>query len=231
MKKEKDNKFLEIPEAERPYERCIKSGPEYLTDSELLSVILRTGTYGLNAIELSRSLIASEKNGLISLIDKTYEELIQIKGVGKVKAVQILCLFELSKRISMQKAYKELNFSNPDSIAKYYMEEMRHNKVEVLLAMYLDSKNNLIKDKIITKGSVNQTLAYPREVFYEAIKLGCASVIIMHNHPSGSSKPSKEDIAITKRFVEAGKLLGIPLLDHIIIGDQNFTSLKQLEVF
>lgn len=219
----------ELPEYDRPYEKCISYGPNVLTDAELLAVILRSGIKGTNAINLARTVlcIGDRNKGISSIMNLSYEELIKIDGIGKVKAVQILCIAELSKRISKSKAKERLHFGEVDSIAEYYMEEMRHNDVEIFIAAFLDNKCNLIKDCVITIGTNNHTIAEPKDVYSIALKCNATYVIIMHNHPSGNPTPSKDDCIVTERFKNAGKILGIELLDHIIYGDNVYSSFKK----
>jgi DNA repair protein RadC len=150
-----------------------------------------------------------------------------VEGIGKIKAVQIMAMLEFSKRVAKQQAVKEFKISSPASIAKIYMQEMRYLKQEHFKVVYFDIKNNILGDRDITIGTINTTIVHPREVFSEAVKMSAASVIVLHNHPSGDAQPSKEDIQVTKRLSEAGKILGIDLLDHIVIGDGQYISLKE----
>lgn len=219
----------EMPEEERPYEKCILYGPDSLSDAELLAVIIRSGIKGCNALNLARLVlnINSSKQGLLSIMNLSYEELIKVDGIGKVKAIQILCISQLVKRISKQRASLKLCFSDVETIADYYMEEMRHNDVEIFMAVYLDGKCNLIKDCIVSIGTSNHTIAIPKDVFSIALKCDAKNIIIMHNHPSGDPTPSADDIAVTERFLNAGKIMGIDILDHIIFGDGIYTSFKK----
>ncbi|MFI3208039.1 MAG: DNA repair protein RadC [Eubacteriales bacterium] len=215
-----------LPEQERPYERCILNGPKSLSDSELMAVILRTGTQGKSALELANELIYSRNktDGILNIHQWTYQELIRLKGVGKVKAIQILCISELSKRLAKAYAAPALSFQNPSSIASYYMEDLRHSKQEILKLLLLDTKAKLIGSSDISKGTINSSIISPRELFIDALQMGAVSIILLHNHPSGDPMPSKEDILVTKRIKEAGKLIGIDLLDHIIIGNNCYLS-------
>lgn len=215
---------------ERPYEKCERYGAASLTDAELLAAILRTGTKGLSALELARTLlyqnVADEKKK-IHLQDWTKEELMKIHGIGKVKATQISCICELSKRLARQSAEEELDFSRPETVAEYYMEDMRHRKQEYMKLVMLNTKSKLIGDSELSKGTVNMSLISPRELFIEALQKGAVFIILIHNHPSGDPTPSKEDILISRRIKMAGSLLGIELLDHIIIGDNSYVSLAE----
>ena len=227
--KENNCKMTELPADELPYEKCINKGAEVLSDAELLAVILRTGSKGINALELSRKILdaGAPRNGLLGLYHMTIPQLCQIRGIGEVKAVQLKCIAELSRRIAGQSAWSALNFKDAASIADYFMEEMRHMEQEHVKLLVLNTKNVLIRDVDISKGTVNASLATPRELFIEALRYRGSSVILLHNHPSGDAAPSREDCLFTKRVEEAGKLIGIPLLDHIIIGDTSYVSLKE----
>lgn len=212
-----------------PYDKFINLGPASLSDAELLAIILRSGTRHEDAYELAlRILTQSGGDGRIIGIQKlSYDELLGIKGIGKVKAMSIGCLSELSARMSMQRKKEVLNLNNPASIADYFMEEVRHLEVENVLLLLVDTRCNLIKVEVLTKGTVNCSLVSVRDVFIKALRSKAGGVILIHNHPSGDPTPSNNDIGITKKLKAAGELMEIPLLDHIIIGDKRFISLKQ----
>lgn len=215
----------EMLENERPYEKCERFGAGSLSDAELLAVLLRTGTKGENALELSKRILYTiGENDLLSIHQYSIEQLKQIKGVGKVKAVQISCISELAKRLAKAKANDKLEFTCPASIAQYYMEDMRHERQEIMKLLMLNSKTHLIGETNISKGTVNASLITPRELYIEALQKNAVSIIILHNHPSGDPTPSEEDIIITARIREAGDLIGINLLDHVIIGNNCYTS-------
>ena len=225
------NKIKDIPKNERPYEKCFANGPENLTDCELLSVILRTGVSGSSAYDLARNIISDKKGNinLLSVMHISKEELLQIKGIGMVKAVQILCIGELAKRIASMPFNSNVKYDTPQKIAGFYMEQMRHLEQETLNIMFLDTKCKLIKSKEITRGTINQSLISPREIFIEALRCNAVNIVMAHNHPSGEPAPSSDDIKCTVKIKEAGRLVGITLLDHIIIGDNKFSSLKELK--
>lgn len=222
-------KMKEINAAERPYEKCERFGAENLTDTELLAVLLRTGTVGENSLELARKILnpVFSQEGILNLHQWSFEQLMQVKGIGKVKAIQILCLSELAKRLAKASAGKGLNFSSPASIAQYYMEDMRHKRQEFMKLLLLNTRTKLIGETDISKGTVNATIISPRELFVEALQKNAVYIILLHNHPSGDSMPSEEDILITHRIHDAGEMIGIELLDHIIIGNNCYTSLKE----
>lgn len=214
---------------ERPYERCERFGASNLTDSELLAVLLRTGTRGENALQLADKILhpVFSQKGVLNLHQWTYEQLMQIKGIGKVKAIQILCLAELSRRLAKATAQEGLNFSNPASIARYYMEDLRHANQEQMKLLLLNTKSRLIGETDISKGTVNSAVISPSELFVEALQKNAVSIVLLHNHPSGDPTPSKEDVLITRRIQEAGRLIGVELLDHIVIGDNCYVSLRE----
>ena len=222
-------RIQELPPDGRPYEKCLHSGPEKLTDSELLAVVLRSGTRGSSSVQLADEVLHLGQNeqGLLGIYHLSMEDLMQIRGIGQVKAVQIKCIGELSKRIATREAGKLLDFHSPDTIAAYYMERMRHLSREEMILIFFNGKNKVIKELTVSVGTVNQTVASPRELFLEALRCEAVSVLMIHNHPSGDPTPSRQDILTTKRMKEAGEFLGIPLCDHIIIGDQTYLSFRE----
>lgn len=215
--------------ADRPYERCEKFGAESLTDSELLAVIIRTGTYGKSSIEIAERILNSSPadKGLSALYHLSLKELMNINGIGRVKGIQILCIAELSRRLSRVRYTDAERFNTPKAISDYYMEELRHKEQEVLKVMFLDKKSRLIIDMDISKGTVDSSASSPREIFIEALRYRAVYIILLHNHPSGDPSPSREDILFTKRIKISGEMVGINLLDHVIIGDNCYCSLKE----
>ncbi|MCX7884473.1 MAG: DNA repair protein RadC [Caloramator sp.] len=216
----------DIPIQDRPRERLIKFGPEALSNSELLAIIIRTGTKSENAISISNRLI-SQNRGLDFLSNCTIQELSRIKGIGSAKAAQIKAAIELGKRLRNYRNDKIIRINNPKDAAEIVMEDMRYFKKEHFRVIFLNTKNIVIDVKDLSIGNLNSSIVHPREVYSEAIKKSSASIIVLHNHPSGDPTPSQEDINITRRLIEAGKIIGIDLLDHIIIGDGIFISLKE----
>lgn len=223
----------ELPISERPYEKCEKYGAEALSDAELLAVILRTGTKQQRVIDLAVNILnySTAYPGLKGLNYLTMKELTKINGVGRVKAIELLCLTEITKRMARESHRDSLRLITPKSVADYYMQDMRHLKDEQVVLLMLDSKNRFIKDMIISKGTVNTSIMPIREVFVHALKYEAVNIILLHNHPSGDPTPSAEDIKVTKKLKEAGNLIGITLMDHIIIGDNRYNSLKELDLF
>lgn len=226
-------RIKELNFEERPYEKCERFGAEHLTDAELLAILLRTGTKGENSLELAKKILyqSCEKRGLISIHNWSLEQLTKIKGIGRVKAIQILCLSELAKRLAKETAEKQLDFNTPSTIAQYYMEDLRHKKQEHMKLLLLNTKSRLISEKDISVGTVNAAIISPREIFVEALQKSAVYIILLHNHPSGDPTPSMEDVQLTIQIKEAGELVGVELLDHIIIGDNCYTSLKEKGYF
>ena len=221
----------ELPESSRPYEKCLQWGPSVLSDSELLAVILRNGVQGTNSLVLANQILSLTKDtsypGLLGLLHMSIPDLMKVNGIGKVKAVQLKCIGELSKRMASAVARPRLSFNEPITIAKYYMEHLRHEEQEVLIVMLLDGRNHLLKEETISRGTVNGTLITPREIFMEALKYHAVAVVLVHNHPSGDPTPSECDRKITERVYTCGELLGVKLLDHIVIGDQKYISFRE----
>ena len=176
---------------------------------------------------LTANYLPGKEEGLLGLYHCTRQELLQIRGVGEVKAIQLQCIGELSKRMAAAGARKGLCFHDPASIADYYMERLRHEDQEVLLCMMLDTKNQLLGEKEITRGTVNATMISPRELFLAALQFRAVHILLVHNHPSGIPEPSGDDITVTRQIRRAGEMLGITLLDHIIIGDHCYTSMLE----
>jgi len=220
----------DIPSVERPYERCLQEGPAALSDAELLSVIIRTGSRGESSLALSQKILALNypREGILGLLHLSLQDFMAVKGVGKVKGIQLLCIGELSRRIWKKEAVRDVMFfREPKTIADYYMEDMRHMEQEHLRAMFLNTKNGLIKDILVSKGTVNASLAEPREIFIEALRCHAVYLILVHNHPSGDPTPSRADCELTSRIKAAGELIGINLIDHIVIGDNEYISFRE----
>ena len=216
-----------------PYEKFETFGAQSLTDAELLAIIIRTGTKECNSIELGKKILnlgtgSGQNNGILSLQHLSLEELMKVKGIGKVKAIRIKCVTEFSRRIAMETFKRGIRFDKPATIADYYKEQVRHLEVEQVILVMTDSKNQFLKDCILSSGTVNMSLISPREVFLTALKYQAVHILLVHNHPSGDPAPSKDDILITKRIHEASLIMNIPLVDHIIIGDNTYMSLKEL---
>ncbi len=216
----------EVPEEERPRERLIEFGADHLSHSELLAILLRTGTRNESALELARK-IMSEAGGLRNLFLMSPNELMKMKGVGPAKAVQIAAGIELGRRLSRENGSKGKPLTSPQAVAGMMMEDLRYLTKEHFICLFLNTKNQVIARHTVFVGSLNASIVHPREIFKEAIRQSSASVICLHNHPSGDPTPSREDIDVTQRLVEAGELIGIDVLDHVIIGDGKYVSLKE----
>ncbi|MCR5720352.1 MAG: DNA repair protein RadC [Lachnospiraceae bacterium] len=217
-----------------PYEKFITMGPEALTDSELLAIIIQSGTRTQNAVEVAGNVLKLSrypKEGLLGLYELGIDELVEVEGIGKVKAIKLKTVAELSKRLSKQKAGLNLKFNDPVTVAEYFMESMRHRNNECLIMVCLDSKGLMLSETVISQGTVNKSLISGREVFLEALNQKAVSFILVHNHPSGDPTPSRSDIAFTNDILEMGYRLGIVLLDHIIIGDNKYYSFTEMGHF
>ena len=216
----------------RPDEKLLAYGASALSDAELLAVILRTGSTEYNSVELARNIISPKEGNdtsILNIFKYDHDELRMINGVGKVKALQIQALAELSLRIAQEKARPGLAFNNPDSVAQYYMERMRHEKNEKVLLLLLNSSCSLVKEILLSTGTVNGSIVSARDILIYALKYEAVSFILLHNHPSGNPTPSRADILQTENISKTAQLAGILFADHIIIGDNCFYSFKKEE--
>lgn len=218
----------EFPLSEQPYEKCERFGAEALSDAELLAIIIKTGTKRECSLDVARNLLSMDENkqGLLFLHYTTIQELMEIPGIGRVKAIQLLAAAELGRRLSTA-ADDSGVFKNPGDLARRYMASMGHLLQEKVVLIMMDTKCHILKEAVIFKGTVNSSPLEAREVFLLALKHRAVFIILLHNHPSGDPKPSHADLAATRRLKEAGELLGIRLMDHIIIGDNKYISLKE----
>jgi DNA repair protein RadC len=216
-----------IPKDERPREKLLKYGSNSLTNSELMAIILRVGSKQDTAVTLSQKILGYEGRGLKNIADSNPEFLLKFHGISDAKAAQILAAVELGKRVSRIEKENKYKITSPQDISGYVMEDMRYLKKEYFKIILLDTKNQILDLVTISIGSLNSSIVHPREVFNEAVKKSAASIILIHNHPSGDTNPSKEDINITNRLIEAGNIMGIKVLDHIIIGDGVYLSFKE----
>jgi DNA repair protein RadC len=222
------NKLMirDFPHDERPRERLVQSGAASLSNQELLAILLRTGTRSESVLQLSNRLLTSF-DGLNLLKDATLEEITKTKGVGLAKAVQIMAAIELGRRIGNLAFDDRYSIRSPEDGANYVMNDMRFLAQEHFVCLYLNTKNQVLHKQTLFIGSLNASIVHPREVFKEAFRRSAASIICIHNHPSGDPTPSREDIEVTKRLVECGRIIGIDILDHLIIGEKKFISLKE----
>ena len=215
---------------EKPYERFVSLGAESLTDAELLAIILRTGTKGFDAVDISRKVLELGKyprTGFLGIYDTDIDTLEKISGIGRVKAIKLKALAEISRRMHEARVSEGLNVKNASSVAEYYMERMRHSKCEKVILLSIDSKGKVLRESEISKGSVNRSLVSVRSILMEALNAEAVNLILMHNHPSGDPSPSKDDNELTAKLSESCKLMEIPLLDHIIIGDNLYYSYNE----
>lgn len=219
-------KMKDVPKEERPRERLIKYGESHLSNQEILAILLGSGTKKESVMDLSNRVLMHFE-GIKLLSEATIEELTAIKGIGNAKGIVILAALELGRRIQRYKPEECYIIKSPEDGADYVMEEMRNLNQEHLVVLFLNTKNQIIHRQTIFIGSLNASIVHPREIFREAVKRSAASIICAHNHPSGDPSPSQEDIHVTRRLVEAGKIMGIELLDHLVIGNNSFTSLKE----
>ena len=216
-----------------PYEKFLALGPKALTEEELIAIILRTGTKNTPALKLAEEILSkasSKEEGLNGLHHLSVQELMEIPGIGEVKAVKIKCMAEMAIRMARHKAAAKLKFDAPETVADYYMEEMRHQEKEKILLLLLDNRLQLIEEYMVSLGTVNASLLSTRDVFVKALTCRASSFMLLHNHPSGDPAPSRNDIQITQKMKEAGELMDMPLIDHIILGNGTFISLKKEEL-
>ncbi|MGM0853308.1 MAG: RadC family protein [Bacillota bacterium] len=223
-----ENRLLirDFPQDERPRERLIQSGAASLSNQELLAILLRTGTKSESVLQLANRLL-NHFDGLNLLKDASLEEITKTKGIGLAKAVQIMAAVEFGRRISNLAFDDRYSIRSPEDGANYVMNDMRFLAQEHFVCLYLNTKNQVLHKQTIFIGSLNASIVHPREVFKEAFRRSAASIICIHNHPSGDPTPSREDIEVTKRLVECGRIIGIDILDHLIIGEKKFISLKE----
>lgn len=226
----KDNELTikKLPSSERPYEKAQMYGIEHLSNSELLAIIIKTGTKDKTSVGLAQEILSLEsqqKENVQFLQEVSLEELTKIKGVGMVKAIQIKAVCELAKRISRPIENVKINIRTPECVAKLLMNEMKYEKREKVKVLVLNTKNMLLKILDVSYGGTSSAVIEPKDVLTEPIKMGAPKIILVHNHPSGDPTPSKEDIETTGRIYNAAALLGIELLDHVVIGNERYTSI------
>ena len=224
MKEDKRYTVKELPLDDRPREKLLMRGAQNLSDAELVAILLRTGKKGNSVLEIARELIQTEGN-LAMLATKSVDSLQKISGIGKDKAATLAAAFELSRRIlSQSKWFSDQKITSPQDIADIFIPLLRDDNKEKFIVVCLNSSNKIIKHETISIGNLNSSVVHPREIFKVAIENSSASIILIHNHPSGNPEPSNEDISITKKIVESGKILDIPVFDHLIIAGETFTS-------
>ncbi len=221
-----EKRVRDWPEGERPRERLLRYGAESLSDAQLLAVILRTGSGGQGVLELAMGLIENFE-GLRNIDAASPVELRSFKGLGDAKIAQIKAAFALGKRMMAESPERNASFTSSRTVNDYFAPRFRNAKKEVFLSALLDAKNRLIREVKVSEGTLTNSLIHPREAFREAIRESAASVIFVHNHPSGDPEPSRDDLAVTERLKATGEIIGIQVLDHVIIGDGRYVSLKE----
>lgn len=214
-------KVKDIVKEGRPRERFHLFGPDSLSEAELIAIILRTGTKGENVIDLSNRLIS--EFSLTGLFESSTEELTKVNGIGKDKAIQILAISELFKRVGYSKNNKN-KIMGAKCVYDLFKDKFRGEKKENFCIVLLDTQNKIIKTEIVSKGILDASIVHPREIFKSAVKASAARIILVHNHPSGESRPSEEDLFVTRKMIDAGELMGIEVLDHVIVGDGEYWS-------
>ena len=218
----------DLPEEERPRERLLTAGAASLSNTELLAVLLRTGVKDDSVLHVAEKVLALYKErGLSAITQMSAQELSSIKGVGMAKAATILAAVELGRRLALKAAEQRTVVHGPADAAGYAMPRFRFERKEHFAVLLLNAKNHILALKTISVGTLTSSIAHPREVFQAAIEQAAAAVILVHNHPSGDPTPSAEDLALTRRMTEAGEVMGIPVIDHIILGYDKFISLKE----
>ena len=220
----------ELPMSERPYEKLEMYGEKALSNAELIAIIIKTGTKDESSVSLAQRILSLDKdnqNNLKFLQNVSIKEFMSIKGVGRVKAIQLKALCELTKRMSKAFDASQIQITSPKDVAKILTNEMRFEKREIVKAIILNSKNIIIKIVDICYGGTNSAMLSPKDVLHEAIKIEAPKIILVHNHPSGDPMPSKKDLEFTERLIQASKILGIQLLDHIVIGEFGYSSIFQ----
>ena len=223
-----DTMMKNLPETEKPYEKCSRYGAEVLSDAELIAVLLRTGTKGISSVTLAREILNYEQGGILNLYRMNREELMHIPGIGNVKAVQLKCMAELSKRLAVADRSHQLKLTDAASVAGYYMEQLRHEQKEKLMVCMFDSKCALLGDEVISVGTVNASLTSPREVFLAALKRGAVQIDLYCTITQAVRRyRAEQDEEVTERIRLCGALLGIRLSDHIIIGDNRYYSFRE----
>jgi len=215
----------DLPEELRPRERLQRHGAETLSEAELLAILLRTGTSRASALDLAGELLARFE-GLRGLLAAGTDELAAVRGMGPAKAAQVKAALELGRRLAASRQGARPTVRTPDDAAAVVMEEFRHQDREHFAVLVLNTKNQVLAVERVAVGTLNSTTVHPREVFKCAVRRSAAALILVHNHPSGDPTPSRQDLDLTRRLAEAGEIMGIAILDHLIIGDNRYTSLK-----
>ena len=221
-------KMKELPISERPYEKLERYGAKALSNAELIAIIIKSGTREESSVCVAQRILSLEKDGennLRFLQNISIEEFMSIKGIGKVKAIQLMAICELTRRMSRPLDTNQVQINSPKDVAKILTDEMKYEKREIVKAIILNSKNTIVKIVDVCFGGTNSAIIKPKDVLQEAIKIGAPKIIIVHNHPSGDPTPSKSDYDFTDRMIQASNIMGVELLDHIVIGEYGFKSI------
>lgn len=227
---QKNKTIKELPASERPYEKFLSLGASGLSDADLLAIIIKTGTKDKSAVDIAQEMLSGRHGNLLNLYEMSYDELIQVSGIGQIKAIQLKAVAELSMRISKAKRAHSIRMNTPVTIADYYMEQMRHLQQEVVICAYFDVKSRFLGDKFISKGSLSSSVVDISSVMRTALEKNASKIVLLHNHPSGDCTPSKDDIAVTDRLAEGSRIFSIELCDHIIIGDNEYYSFYENKI-
>lgn len=219
--------ITDMPEHERPRERLLKYGVKHLSNAELLAILIGTGARDKSALALAENVLSLESEGLAYLGNFVPEELCRVRGIGRAKACRLAAAVELGKRIATAPRSRQVQLTNPQEIADLFMEEMRYEKRERFKVLLLNTKNEIMMVEEVALGTLSSAVVHPREVFQSAMKKSASAIIVVHNHPSGSPVPSSQDVKTTAQLVAAGNILGIAVLDHLIIGNGVFISLRE----
>jgi DNA repair protein RadC len=220
----------ELPETERPREKLLRFGQEHLTNPELIALLLGTGSKGESAIGLAENLLSMDGDGLLHLASCSVEELSGLKGMGPAKACKLLAAIELGSRMATTQRPQKTKIESTLDVVDIFMEKMRYHKKEHFNVLLLNAKGGVLAVETVAVGDLSSSIVHPREAFIAAVRRSAAAVIFLHNHPSGNPKPSPQDIEVTHRLCETGKILGIHVLDHIIIGDGIYISMKEKKI-
>jgi DNA repair protein RadC len=220
-------RIKELPEAERPREKLLAQGSAALSNTELLAVLIGSGRKGESAMALAARILALQDSGISFLSVAAPEELTNVPGIGAAGACRIAASVELGRRLSQSRGIHKFHLGTPEDIAALFMEDMRHETKEHFRILLLNARNELMGKELISVGNITGSIVDPRDVFKPAVKRGAAAIVLVHNHPSGNLKPSDADLSVTERIVEAGRILDIRVLDHLIIGNGDFVSLKR----
>ncbi len=218
--------IAELPIVERPRERLLRHGAQILTTAELIALVIGTGRQGESAVSLADRILSSS-GGLVELLHADVRELQEVDGIGPAKAATILAAIELGRRVNAARGTMLRKISSPTDAADFLMERLSFLRKEHFVTIHLDTKHQILGEEVVSIGSLNASIVHPREIFKTALKRSAASIICAHNHPSGDPTPSAEDISVTKRLVNAGMILGVDVLDHIVIGDKRYISMRE----